>query len=563
MDRKQFFQSIYTPVKSQETASKKELVKSSIAKYPTLTGLAPYTGTWGTLQAAHLLKRTMFGSTYSDIQTLVNQGMSSAVDSMLNLISLPLPPPPIKDYTTGTDTAVTLGTTWVNDILIGGAGGTNGNRTNSFKKWWVGLIINQDRNIREKMTVFWQNHFGIEADTIVNGNMIYGHNTYLRQNCLGNFKNMVSAVSTQAAMLFYLNNNTNTKTAPNENYARELMELFTLGKGPNSQYTQKDVETAAKALTGWRISNTNLAVSFDITKHDTTNKTFSSFFNSTVITGQTGATAGALELDSLINMIFAKDEVAKFICRKIYRFFVYYEIDSNVETNVITPLATIFVNNNYDILPVLTTLFKSEHFYDANVIASVIKPPLDKVLGLVREFNIPLPVASDYATTYSLLNKFLNKSISLNQTLADPPNVSGWPAYYQIPSFHELWINAASYSARVAYADLMVNSGLSSNGFSMQIDVINFAKTLSNPSDPNILIADVILIIYTVYFSPADILTLKINTLLGGQTSDSYWTTAWTDYIADPTNNVKKNIVKSRLTSLILTLIKKEEYQLS
>lgn len=558
MDRKLFLQSLYAPNRSSNAS-----LKGKASSRSTASGLNPYSGPWTSVQAAHLLKRCTFGSTYADITTVIAEGMSTAVNSILNLTNVPLPSPPVKDYTTY-DSSVAPGTTWINTPITNDSGSTNSRRVNSFKKWWIGLMIDQNKNIREKMTLFWHNHFGTETEVVQNGRLVYDHNTLMRQNCLGNFKTMVRDVSVDAYMLMYLNGNTNTKNAPNENYARELLELFTLGKGPNSQYTQGDVEAAARVLTGWRVSNTNFSVSFDSTKHDITNKVFSPFFNSTQINGQSGTTAGGNELNDLLNMIFLKDEVAKYICRRLYRFFVYYEINSAIETQVIEPLAQIFITNNYEIKPVMEALLKSEHFYDANVtIASVIKAPLDFVLGLVREFKIPLPNASDYTKVYGHCNNYANKISELSQTLADPPNVSGWSAYYQEPAFHELWINATIYSKRVAFVEFMMNSGYTVESVKMQIDVLSFAQSLSDPSDPNVLISDILSIIYSAYLSPADISALKTNTLLGGQSADYYWTNAWNEYTADPNDVMKKSSVKTKLTNLLLTLLKREEYQLS
>jgi uncharacterized protein (DUF1800 family) len=195
--------------------------------------------------------------------------------------------------------------------------------------------------------------------------------------------------------------NQNTKTAPDENYARELQELFTIGKNLSSHYTEEDVKQAAKVLTGWRTNRTTITSFFDSPKHDTGNKTFSAFYNNTVITGKTGANAGIDELNDLLNMIFQQQEVAKYIVRKIYRFFVYYIIDESVETNVIVPLANVFRNNNYEIKPVIETLLKSEHFHDPLNSGCMIKAPIDHVIGLARQTNLVFPDNSDIQKQYN------------------------------------------------------------------------------------------------------------------------------------------------------------------
>jgi uncharacterized protein (DUF1800 family) len=232
----------------------------------------------------------------------------------------------------------------------------------------------QERSIHEKMILFWHNHFSTEADTVRDARYLYKHHSLLRKFALGNFKTFVREMSIDPAMLVYLNGNKNTKTAPDENYGRELQELFTMGKGSDSKYTEDDVKAAAKVLTGYVVDALKIDYSFTPSRHDTSDKTFSAYYNNTVIKGKSG-TDGILELDELINMLFQKEELSKFICRKIYQFFVHYDLNETVEKNVITPLAEIFRKNNFEITPVLSTLFKSQFFYDAQLYGAVIKSP--------------------------------------------------------------------------------------------------------------------------------------------------------------------------------------------
>ena len=161
------------------------------------------------------------------------------------------------------------------------------------------MMIHQDISIREKMTLFWGNHFGTEADTISFGNYVYEHHDTLRKNALGNYKTMVKAVTIDPGMLRYLNGYLNSATAPDENYGRELQELYTVGKDNAIQFAESDVKAAARVLTGWRI-NTSFNSYFDATRHDTGSKQFSSYYNNKVITGKSGA-AGAGETDELID----------------------------------------------------------------------------------------------------------------------------------------------------------------------------------------------------------------------------------------------------------------------
>jgi len=529
---------------------------------PGQAGLMPYTGVWSRPVVQHLLKRTMFGSSKADIDYFASLDVHQAVNVLLNPTA-PLPAPPVNDYNTATytDPVVAPGTTWVNNPSADGT--TNSYRRASFKKWWTGVMIRQDRSIREKLTLFWANHFGTETTDIVNGNYVYWHHQLLRQNCLGNFKQLVKAVTIDAGMLRYLNGYLNSATAPDENYGRELQELFTLGKASTVQYTEDDVKKAARVLTGWRINNTTFTVYFDANTHDKTNKQFSSYYNNTTITGKTGA-AGANETDELLNMIFAKEDVALYICRRLYRWFVYYNIDSFAETNIIVPLAQLFRSANYDIAPVLSALLKSEHFFDAMNRGCFIKSPVDHVIGCLRETNVVFPdVATQYADAYGMYNYIFSWLNSMGQNIGDPPNVSGWPAYYQAPQFHELWINSDTLPKRTRFTDTMIFNGYTRNGKKIIIDAVALVKTLPNPADPNALINDLLAIMYTVPLSATARQTIKQQILLSNQVTDSYWTLAWNAHIANTADVAAYNIVNTRLKQLLQYLAGLPEYQLS
>lgn len=506
----------------------------------------------------------MFGANKADVDYFASRTMSQAVDELLSPTA-PNPAPPVKEYTTSTqpgtpDANIALGETWVNDINNDGT--VQSQRRASYKKWWTGVLINQDRSIREKMIFLWTDKFGNEASDVGNGNWVYKQHVLIRQHCLGNYKQMVRDMTVDIAMLRYLNGYLNTAAAPDENYARELQELFTVGKGPNSQYTETDVKEAAKVLTGWQVNTTTYQTFFTSSRHSTANKTFSSFYNNTVITGRTGATAGDLELNDLMNMLFANNEVAKYIVRKIYRWFVYYDIDAATEANVITPLADIFRNGNYEIKPVLSALFKSEHFYDVLNQNCIIKTPLDIVIGAMREYNVAMPVATDWNTNYGHWNTLHSFLIVQGVNLHDPPNVAGLPAYYQEPLFHELWITADTLPKRNQFTDIMTSTGYLRNNFRMQFDFVAYAKTLSNPGNPNDLIDEALKYLYRMNLSPQVKQQMKTQMLLSGQQYDYYWTNAWHAYIASPTT-ANFNIVNIRIRDLFRYLMNLSEYQLS
>ncbi|MGL4364353.1 MAG: DUF1800 family protein, partial [Bacteroidales bacterium] len=360
-------------------------------------------------------------------------------------------------------------------------------------------------------------------------------------------------------MLRYLNGYQNNKNNPDENYARELQELFTLGDG--SGYTEDDIKAAAKVLTGFRISNTNMAYYFDSTKHDINDKIFSSFYNDAVITGQSGA-AGEQELDALVEMIFTKNEVALFICRNLYRFFVYYEIDNDIETNVIIPLADTFRNNNYDILPVMAQLLKSEHFFDIANRSCLIKSPIDFAIGLCRQFNVGFPDNTDVVLQGKHYNYINSQLQGMQQSPAEPPTVAGWAAYYQEPAFHEMWINSVTYPARVAFADKLITTGYTNSGYKIIFDIIGFTESLDNPFDPNALIAEAVSLLYGLDVSQ-NVKDFMKTILLSGQSLDSYWTSSWDNYIQDPTNMAYYQEVYNRLQALYKYMLDNPEHQLS
>ncbi len=551
MDRRAFLSNIRTTVEKQTPV---------MDVPPPNGGLGAYAGAWTENEVIHLLKRTLFGATRTDIDYFKTRSFQQSLDEILNPVA-PLPDPPLKEYVSTTDVAVLAGTTWVNDPSTDGT--VNSQRRASFKKWWMGVMINQDRSIREKMTLFWHNHWATEASIIDNAQYLYKHHALLRSSALGNFRTMAKAITIDPAMLVYQNGQLNTKNAPDENYGRELQELFCCGKGPGSLYTEDDVKAAARVLTGWRNDATTLSSYFVPNRHDTGSKQFSSFYNNTVITGKAGPTGGEEEIDELLDMIFATQEVAKYICRRIYRWFVYYDIDATVEADIITPLADIFRTNNYEIKPVLDKLLRSEHFFDVLAKGCQIKSPVDLVVNMCREFNVQFQPATDYFTNYGFYNYLVNWAGNMQQSIADPPDVSGWKAYYQEPQFYEIWINSDTLPKRNQFTDTMVTNGYTFNGKKILVDGVEFAKTLPDPGNPNKLIDDLLTIMYRMDISAASKTQLKVDILLGGQTSDYYWTDAWDLYISNPGNMSNTTTVKNRLRDLLKYFMDLSEYQLA
>lgn len=520
----------------------------------TTTGLEPYSGPWNTKTAAHLLRRTIFGPKRSEIFSTASGSLSDTLTSLF--AAQPTPDPPIGPS----------GQTWVNSPYDSA---NEGLYASYLKAWWVGLMVNQGISMREKMVLFWHNHFVTEYVDVQDSRFLYRQLALFRQYALGNIKELVKAVTIDPAMLRYLNSNTNIVGKPNENYARELQELFTIGKGPElaqgnyTNYTEQDVQAAAKVLTGFydvgfrNTQNATIGYAFDPRRHDTSNKQFSSAYSNKVIPGKTGPD-GAKELDDLVEMIFAQPETAKFLCRKLYRWFVYYDIDANAEQNVIAPMADIMRANNYEVKPVLDALFRSAHFYDDNNIGCVIKNPADFTAGAIRQSGIVTP---SLATTafYRPFNELRVRAANLQMNLLDPPNVAGWAAYYQTPDFYEIWISTATLPLRGQFTDLLF-TGLAG----MTLDRIAYAATMSNPSDPWKLIDDLAEDLFPIAITKNQIDYVMYNAMGLRQNGEYDWTLAWNAYNAPGGNTTaNRNLVLKMLDPMLKFMFRMAEFQLS
>ena len=522
----------------------------------TISGtLNPYTGPWGRVQAAHLLRRTCFGVNKAQLDSLSTTTMEAAVAQIL--ADQPTPPPPINDYNGPdfTDADVPAGETWVTAPYQLDA---EGYRIYSWRGWWYDLILNQEANITERMTLFWHNHFATQTDIVYWSRGTYDLNSKFRANAMGNFKELTKQVTLDGMMLYYLNGYLNSKNAPDENYARELQELFTIGKDTPDHYTEDDVVAAARVLTGWRVDFDNNTSYHFPEAHDFSNKQFSAFYNNTVIQG---SVFGEQELDAMLDMIFAKNEVAAFICRKIYRWLVYYKIDEATEQNVIQPMATIFRDNNYEIKPVLEALLKSEHFYEAAQSGCFVKTPLDTMLGTMRSYNTTIQGTTnwDRFVFKAILTYYMGETKML---LGDPPNVAGWQAFRQTPQYYRLWINGDTLRVRNVFTDVMTAYYFETDNDKLNFDLLAFTASLSNPGDPNALIDEVTELLMPQPLSLAKKYLLK-TILLSGLSSDFYWTNAWDDYINNPSDPMATEVVYTRLRGFHYYITRLPEFQLA
>ena len=524
----------------------------------TTSTLAPYTGAWGYAQAAHLLRRCLFGPTRTEIQTAAGSNLTAVLNGLLT--APPAPPPPVNVSTV--DTSVAIGQTWIGQVFDQNFEGA---RRTSLRAWWLGLLLNQNTSLAEKMTLFWHNHFVVEFNIINDACMGYEYVRLLRQFALGNVKQLCKDVTVTPAMLRFLNGNQSVVGAPNENYGRELLELFTVGKGPligpgnYTNYTEADVQAAAKVLTGWRdLGTAPVSSYYTASRHDTTTKVFSSAFGNASI-----AASGATEYQALVDLIFQQAETARFLVRKLYRWFVYYLIDAQVETDIIQPLATILIQNNFDIAPVLRTLLSSQHFFDVLNVGCLIKSPLDFTVGLVRQMEVVFPPASNLPVQYAMWDYVYSLAYVQQQTLGDPPNVAGWAAYYQTPQFHELWINAVTLPRRNQVTDLFIGAGYTRAGVKVVIDPVALAQSFpaATASDCNLLIDEFVRLMAPIALTANQLAFLK-SALLPGL-PDFEWTVEWQQYLAAPTNTAKKAAVTTKLQAMLRALMGLAEYHLS
>ena len=365
-------------------------------------------------------------------------------------------------------------------------------------------------------------------------------------------------------MLDYLNGNSNTKEAPNENYARELLELFAVGKGElagpgdYTTFTEQDVVEIARCLTGWLSFNpftSQLNPTFLGFNHDTGTKQLSHRFDNAVISND-----DENEYKTVIDIIFQQDEPAKFISRKLYRWFVHDDIESDVEVNIIEPMAQLILDNNWEIEPTVRALLSSNHFYESIRIGCTVAHPIDFFFKLLRSTNVPMP--TDENEKYGLMSKLFFATEDLEMVMYYPPSVAGWRAFYQAPQYSKFWINGATLPVRMRYSDIITLGFplevLPNQNFRVGIDVIEFAASLDNPSDPNDLILEFSKILFPNPVEQEQLDALK-EVLIPGL-PDFEWTVEYSDFANG--NTALEESVKLKLKLLISTMLKMPEFYL-
>lgn len=386
---------------------------------------------FGFRQARHLLNRAGFGGTPSRIRALASLGLHDAVDHLVDYREIPYRPVEadafdrtiMRPATPEENRALRQARESGDEAVVEQfrkerqrRQAADRKQMAALRKWWLQRMIETPRPLEERMTLFWHGHFATGYRAIEDSYHMFLQNQLLRAHAVGNFKRLVHAIIRDPAMLRYLNNDQNRRQRPNENLARELMELFTLGEG--NGYTENDIKEAARALTGYTFNDD--AFVFRPRMHDNEPKR---------ILGRVGNWDG----DDLVNIIFSLNFVSEFICLKLYRFFVNDLPDGPDEDvqGFIRRLAKRFRDGGYDVRTVLRALFKSEHFYDEANIAAQIKSPIQLIVQTIRALGTPSRDPGVLLAAADLMG----------QSIFHPPSVKGWDG-------GRAWINTSTFFVR-------------------------------------------------------------------------------------------------------------------
>lgn len=364
------------------------------------SSLAPYSTPLDTQRASHLYRRLGFSASVQTIDQATGQTATNLVNSLITEAqSMPtLAAPTWADWNNSN---------YPEDDDERGP--IIRSQQEEFKLAYTNSLL--DNNLRDRLSFFWSNHFVTELDVYNCNSFLYHYINCLQRNAIGNFKTFVSEIGLTSAMLYYLDGVYNNGNNPNENYARELYELFTLGEG--NGYTEEDIIETAKAISGY-VERGEIGceqVVFDATKFNTENKT---------IFGRTGNWG----YDDVIDILFEErgNQIGYFICKKLYEFFVHPDStdEANNAKSIIDGLTNTFVSSGFELAPVLSQLFKSHHFFDDEAIGVIIKSPFDIYLNFINETGFALDASN------TTIGSIINYSGLLGQDLFDPFDVAGW-----------------------------------------------------------------------------------------------------------------------------------------
>ena len=543
-----------------------------------MASLDPLGGSLGKRRAAHLLRRSTFRPTRTNIDYYQSRSASQAVNEIMNIaplsISGPQDPDSINESWIDTKNWPPEPGDWILRHYV--------------KSWWIDEAL-MDESIGHKMEFFLHSNF-VASNEDMNHYEYHDYLKLIRYYALGNMKELAKKMSINMIMMYYLDGNDNHKDSPNENYGREFLELFTIGKGPQigpgdyTHYTEEDVQAAARLFTGWR--------TWDETKwgydevvgvvtaypqywaHDTGDKVFSAAFGGTIITGQTEEENFFIEIDDFVEMVFGQIETARNICRKLYRYYVSHKITSEIESDIINPLAQQLFNDNYVLENTVRTLLMSKHFYDADdassgdeIIGAMLKTPMDSLGTIVNFFQTPIP--NRYSDLDNHYRNFYLRTIQdlafekAGMRLFEPVSVAGYPDLYQEPLFHRLRMTSNTIVARYKLPEIILkgkrvldygNSG--AEAFSM-LNFVENSGVISNPSDASILVNELI-----EYLFPQDASAERVDYFLNNVflnfLPEFDWYIDWSTY----KQNGDSSLVETPLNNLFIALCSSQEFQL-
>ena len=384
---------------------------------------------WDFEKARHLLSRAGFGGTPQQVSALQAMGLEQAVDHLVDYQKIPEPefalaiePSPRPRLKFDRRALEGLDSDERRAMLEKQRRKARVDRKKLERKtivamrgWWIQRMIQSPRPLEEKLVLFWHGHFASGIRTVKSTYAMHEQNKLFREHAAGNFGRLLHGVVHDPAMLRYLDNFNSVKSHPNENLAREIMELFTLGEG---NYTEKDIQEAARALTGYSIDRDTCQFEFRSRAHDSGEKT---------IFGKTGNWDG----DQLVDLILEQPATARWIAGKLFAFLVHEQPDEPV----VEALAAILRDENYELRPMLKTLFLSKQFYSAEAMGTQVKSPIQLIVGTVRSLGVESPNTGALASA----------SQAMGQDLYQPPNVKGWDGGHA-------WINTNSLFSRQNFA---------------------------------------------------------------------------------------------------------------
>ena len=374
-----------------------------------VASISPYVPTsenpWDVAKAKHLYRRLGFGTIDANINIALNTTPQLAVDGLIDeAVALPNTPTPEWGFWSGSN--YTDYPTQANEQTF---------------EWYRQAAMDiKDKGLKGRLTFFWLNHFVTEKEVYYHPPYTYQYWDLLQTHALGNFKDFVRAVGVSPAMLLYLNGFENTNVEPNENYARELYELFTLGQ--DNDYTQTDIEQTAKALTGYNHwDDPGGTIYFDDSTFDNSEK---------IIFGQEGNWG----YDDVIDILFTQrsTQIATFICTKLYTFFV----SRDVNETIISEMVATFLANDFELEPVYRQLFKSEHFFDLDANGLIIRSPFDLTSIYLNELNFQYEDGA-----FQVTDLIINGNTILGQNIFEPVDVAGWQRDRD-------WINSSTITGR-------------------------------------------------------------------------------------------------------------------